>query len=200
MTVAARVPPELAEEVARLADRGRRSLSSEIRWAIEEHVSRSAGAPSAEPPRSAGVRLPARSGFPGAPSMRPYVQVRSPADTKFLLAHNECQVESRVAIHAGMLSARYHVVLCSDCVRAPFRRVAGTVEADEPSQSARDAGIRKLQLAHLPLLLARRTLSGATVRKSSSTPKRQTTRSKLSRTYEKAGALSHAGCVWTATT
>jgi predicted transcriptional regulator len=38
--VAARVPPELAEAVARLADAGDRSVSGEIRRAIREYVER----------------------------------------------------------------------------------------------------------------------------------------------------------------
>jgi hypothetical protein len=40
--VGARVAPELAAELARLVDAGHRNLSQEIRWAIEQHVERSA--------------------------------------------------------------------------------------------------------------------------------------------------------------
>jgi hypothetical protein len=40
VVVGARVAPELAAELARLADAGHRNLSQEIRWAIEQHVER----------------------------------------------------------------------------------------------------------------------------------------------------------------
>jgi hypothetical protein len=38
VTVAARVPPALAQEIARLADAGDRTLSREVARAIQEHV------------------------------------------------------------------------------------------------------------------------------------------------------------------
>lgn len=41
--IGAKVPAELAEAVARLADDGDRSISGEIRRAIREHVDRSGG-------------------------------------------------------------------------------------------------------------------------------------------------------------
>jgi predicted transcriptional regulator len=40
VTVAARVPPDLAEAVAALADAGNRSISREVSAAIREHVDR----------------------------------------------------------------------------------------------------------------------------------------------------------------
>jgi hypothetical protein len=42
VTIAARVPPALAEAVAALADAGNRTLSREVLWAIKSHVERSA--------------------------------------------------------------------------------------------------------------------------------------------------------------
>jgi hypothetical protein len=53
-----------------------------------------------------------------APSMRPYVQVRSPADTKFLLANNEC-MDCHATFNLNVVRRnRKKVVLCSDCVKA----------------------------------------------------------------------------------
>jgi predicted transcriptional regulator len=43
VTVAARVPPELARAVAELANLGNRTLSREVASAIAEHVEKSAG-------------------------------------------------------------------------------------------------------------------------------------------------------------
>jgi hypothetical protein len=42
VTVAARVPPELAQALAVLADAGNRTVSREVSSAIREHVARSA--------------------------------------------------------------------------------------------------------------------------------------------------------------
>ena len=42
--VAAKIPAELAEAVARLADAGDRSMSGEIRRALREHVAKDSGA------------------------------------------------------------------------------------------------------------------------------------------------------------
>jgi hypothetical protein len=42
VTVASRVPPDLAEAVAQLADAGDRTISREIGRALKEHVARSA--------------------------------------------------------------------------------------------------------------------------------------------------------------
>jgi predicted transcriptional regulator len=67
VTIAARVPPALAEAVAALADAGNRTLSREVLWAIKSHVERSAmGGDSL----TAGESVLGRSSFVNAPAER----------------------------------------------------------------------------------------------------------------------------------
>jgi hypothetical protein len=66
VTVAARVPPDLAEAVARLADAGDRSISREIGRAIQEHVANQD--PAVFPPLSG--REPERRGLVGPAAAR----------------------------------------------------------------------------------------------------------------------------------
>jgi predicted transcriptional regulator len=61
VTVAARVPPELARAVAELADVGNRTLSREVASAIAEHVERSAS--------SGSLAEPAERSAPGSPAV-----------------------------------------------------------------------------------------------------------------------------------
>jgi hypothetical protein len=66
VTVAARVPPELAEAVRTLADAGDRTVSREVFRAIREHVDK-AGPPStlvAEAPAAAASDLRPAAGAP----------------------------------------------------------------------------------------------------------------------------------------
>jgi hypothetical protein len=48
VTVSSRVPPDLAREVARLADLGNRTVSREVAQAIREHVAQELGRSSVE--------------------------------------------------------------------------------------------------------------------------------------------------------
>jgi hypothetical protein len=76
--VAAKIPADLAEAVARLADAGDRSMSGEIRRAIREHVDRSGASRSSlapdvpaahvRDPESAGSRTRTPSAGPEEPS------------------------------------------------------------------------------------------------------------------------------------
>ena len=50
VTVASRIPSELADAVAQMADVGDRTMSREIFRAIREHVDRSGGLSSSHPP------------------------------------------------------------------------------------------------------------------------------------------------------
>jgi hypothetical protein len=53
VTVASRIPSDLADAVAQLADAGDRTMSREIFRAIRDHVDRSGGFSSSHPPNPA---------------------------------------------------------------------------------------------------------------------------------------------------